>query len=404
MTRLEAGALGPKREPVDVADAVGAALARTARLLAGHRVVTDLPPDLPLLRGDFVLLEQVLVNLLENAARYAPAGSTVEIGSEATADALLLEVRDRGPGISGRKPPRGCSIRSIARPMPRRARESVSASPSRAALSRRWAGRSPRRAGRAVEPCSVSASRASYSPCQEWRSRPLPSSPATVLVVDDEPAIRRFLRSTLEVQGWAMVEAADAGEAMRAVRHHRPELVLLDLGLPDRDGMAVLPELKRLSDAAILVLTSHDDERSKVAALDAGADDYVTKPFSVPELLARMRTALRHRVQEQGGRPSVQAGEFTIDLVLRRVTRGGEDIKLSPKEWDIMEQLALHAGRVVTHGQILAKVWGRATETEQQYLRVYLRQLRQKLEPDPARPRWLLTEAGVGYRLLSDPE
>jgi two-component system, OmpR family, KDP operon response regulator KdpE len=230
----------------------------------------------------------------------------------------------------------------------------------------------------------------------------LPNSPATVLVVDDEPAIRRFLKSTLEVQGWAVVDAVDADAAIRAVRHHRPEVTLLDLGLPDRDGMALLPELKDLSDAAILVLTSRDDERSKVAALDAGADDYVTKPFSIPELLARMRTALRHRVQEQGGRPVVQAGEFAIDLVHRRVTRAGEDIRLSPKEWDILEQLAIHAGRVVTHGQLLAKVWGRATETEQQYLRVYLRQLRQKLEPLPDRPRWLVTEAGVGYRLMAE--
>ena len=133
-------------------------------------------------------------------------------------------------------------------------------------------------------------------------------SPATVLVVDDEPAIRRFLKSTLEVQGWAMVEAVDGGEATRAVRHHRPEIILLDLGLPDRDGMALLPELEQLSDAAILVLTSRDDERSMVAALDGGADDYVTKPFSIPELLARMRTALRHRVQEQGGRPDGAGG------------------------------------------------------------------------------------------------
>jgi two-component system KDP operon response regulator KdpE len=232
----------------------------------------------------------------------------------------------------------------------------------------------------------------------------LPSSPATVLVVDDEPAIRRFLRSTLEVQGWAMVEAADAGEALRAMRRHRPEIVLLDLGLPDGDGMALLPELKKLSNAAILVLTSRDDERSKVAALDGGADDYVTKPFSVPELLARMRTALRHRVQEQGGRPVVSVGELRIDLVHRRVTRDSAEVKLSPKEWDILELLAVHAGRVVTHGQILAKVWGRATETEHQYLRVYMRQLRQKLEPQPTLPRRLVTEPGVGYRFLDEEQ
>lgn len=228
-------------------------------------------------------------------------------------------------------------------------------------------------------------------------------SPTTVLVVDDEPAIRRFLKNTLEVQGWAMVEAEDAAAGIRAVRHHRPELVLLDLGLPDRDGMQLLQEIKGACDAAVLVLTSRDDERSKVAALDAGADDYVTKPFSIPELLARMRAALRHRVQEQGGRPTVHAGDLTIDLVHRRVTRADVETKLSPKEWDILELLAIYAGRVVTHGQILQKVWGRASETEQQYLRVYMRQLRQKLEPQPDRPTHLVTEAGVGYRLLGEP-
>ncbi len=228
----------------------------------------------------------------------------------------------------------------------------------------------------------------------------MPNRPVSVLVVDDEPAIRRFLKSTLEVQGWAMLEAENGAAALRAVRHHKPELVLLDLGLPDVDGLRLLPELQAASDAAVLVLTSRGDDTSKVAALDAGADDYVTKPFSIPELLARMRTALRHRVQEQGGRPVVQAGELIIDLIHRRVTRAGDEVKLSPKEWAILEQLAIHVGRVVTHGQILAKVWGRATETEQQYLRVYLRQLRQKLEPEPDRPRWLITEAGVGYRLL----
>ena len=401
MTRLEAGALGPKREPVDVADAVGSALRRTSRLLAGHRVETDLPANLPLLRADFVLLEQVLVNLLENAARYAPAGTPVEIAARIGDEAFLLEVRDRGPGIppdeAGRifdrfyralnaVPGKGVGLGLAV------AKGFVEAMGGTIAAHERQGGGAVFRLSFPAE--LVTAARA--------RRRPLPHSPATVLVVDDEPAIRRFLKSTLEHQGWAMVEAVDADEATRAVRHHRPEIILLDLGLPDRDGMALLPELKRLSDAAILVLTSRDDERSKVAALDAGADDYVTKPFSIPELLARMRTALRHRVQEQGGRPAVQAGELTIDLVHRRVARAGEEIKLSPKEWDILEQLALHAGRVVTHGQILAKVWGRATETEQQYLRVYLRQLRQKLEPEPDRPRWLVTEAGVGYRLMAE--
>ena len=189
-------------------------------------------------------------------------------------------------------------------------------------------------------------------------------------------------------------------EGLWAVRHHQPDLVLLDLGLPDRDGIELIPEIRALSDAPILVLTVRDAEASKVQALDAGADDYVTKPFSVPELLARMRTALRHRVQAQGGRPRVEAGPIAIDLVYRRVTREGQELRLSPKEWAILEQLAIHAGKVVTHGHLLRQVWGRDGGTEQQYLRVHIRQLRQKLEPDPDRPQFLITEPGVGYRLI----
>lgn len=230
----------------------------------------------------------------------------------------------------------------------------------------------------------------------------MPSSPATLLVIDDEPAIRRFLATTLEAQGWGVVLAETALDGMRMLRHHRPDLVLLDLGLPDTDGMDVLTGIRTAGDTPVIVLTARGDEASKVLALDNGADDYVTKPFSVPELLARMRAALRHRVQAQGGMPRVQAGDLVIDLVYRRVTRGEAEIRLSPKEWEILAELATYAGRVVTHRQLLTKVWGRSGEQEVQYLRVYVRQLRQKLEADPDRPARLVTEPGVGYRLLAD--
>lgn len=231
---------------------------------------------------------------------------------------------------------------------------------------------------------------------------PAASAPTTVLIVDDETAIRRFLRSTLEAQGYATLEAPTGAEGLRAIRHHHPDLVLLDLGLPDHDGMDLIPEIRKLTDAPVLVLTVRDAEASKVRALDTGADDYVTKPFGLPELLARMRAALRHRVQAQGGRPRVEAGAVLIDLVYRRVARDGQEVRLSAKEWAILERLAVHAGKVVTHGQILRQVWGRESATEQQYLRVYMRQLRHKLEPDPNRPQLLVTEPGVGYRLLAN--
>lgn len=229
----------------------------------------------------------------------------------------------------------------------------------------------------------------------------MPVSATAVLVIDDEAAIRRFLRATLDAQGWAAIEAESAAEGLRMARHHHPDLILLDLGLPDRDGMGLIDELRAIGDAPILVLTARGDEASKVVALDRGADDYVTKPFGVPELLARMRAALRHRVQAQGGQARVEAGPIVIDLVYRRVLRGSDEVHLSPKEWDILGELAIHAGKVVTHRHLLTKVWGRTGDTEQQYLRVYVRQLRQKLETDPDQPQLIVTETGVGYRLLT---
>ena len=222
---------------------------------------------------------------------------------------------------------------------------------------------------------------------------------ASVLVIEDEPAMRRLLRTSLGAQGHPVIEAATGAEALTAIRHHKPDLVLLDLGLPDIDGVELIGRIRELSAAPILVLSSRSGERDKVQALDLGADDYVTKPFGIDELLARMRTALRHRVQQQGGVPVVTVGALTIDLVHRLVALAGERVKLSPTEYDILHLLAIHAGNVLTHRQILAEVWGPARTADTQYLRVYVRSLRQKLEPEPARPVYILTEPGVGYRL-----
>jgi two-component system KDP operon response regulator KdpE len=219
-----------------------------------------------------------------------------------------------------------------------------------------------------------------------------------ILVVDDEAAIRRLLRTSLPPQGFAVEEAATGGEALEQIARSAPDLVILDLGLPDIDGVEVIRKIRGAgSKLPILVLSSRGDERGKVEALELGADDYVTKPFGMAELVARIRTALRHRVQEEGGQPLYRHGDLIVDLTRRRVTRGGVEIKLSPKEYDILRLLVLHAGKVLTHRMIMQEVWGAAGDV--QYLRIYVRQLRQKLEANPDRPELLLTETGVGYRL-----
>jgi len=225
---------------------------------------------------------------------------------------------------------------------------------------------------------------------------------ACILVVDDEPAIRRLLRNTLTVQDYRVVEAATGGEALGATRRERPDLVILDLGLPDIDGIDLIGKIRAQSQVPIVVLSSRGDEKGKVAALDVGADDYVTKPFGIDELMARVRTAMRHRLQEQGSQPVFKSGDLAIDLVRRRVTVGGHEVKLSPKEYDILQQFVIHAGKVLTHRHLLREVWHAETTGDVQSLRVFIRQLRQKLEADPEQPRHILTEPGVGYRLMTE--
>ncbi|AWJ93669.1 DNA-binding response regulator (plasmid) [Azospirillum baldaniorum] len=222
--------------------------------------------------------------------------------------------------------------------------------------------------------------------------------PLRVLVVDDEPPIRRFLRTTLSAQGYDIAEAEDGAGALAAVRRRPPDLLVLDLGLPGIGGLEVIRRLRADGVAApIIVLSSRADEAGKVEALDLGADDYVTKPFGMDELLARIRAALRHRLQQQGERPLFRSGDLAVDLVRRIVTVRGAEVKLSPREYDLLRLLVAHAGKVLTHRFILKEVWG--ADTDVQYLRIYVRQLRQKIEAEPERPSHILTETGVGYRL-----
>jgi two-component system KDP operon response regulator KdpE len=224
-------------------------------------------------------------------------------------------------------------------------------------------------------------------------------SPTSILVVDDEPQIRRFLRTSLAAQGYEVLEAENGMDALDTVRQFKPDLMILDLGLPDIDGIEVIARVRGQSAVPIIVLSSRDDEHVKVKALDLGADDYITKPFGMEELTARVRAALRHRLQEQGVAAAIVTGDLKIDLVKRLVTRADEPVRLSPKEFDILRLLATHAGKVLTHRFMLQQVWGTANAEDVQYLRAFIRLLRQKIEPQPDRPIYVVTETGVGYRL-----
>ena len=223
------------------------------------------------------------------------------------------------------------------------------------------------------------------------------AAPLKVLVIDDEPPIRKLLRMGLETQGYQIMDASNAKTALELMSD-KPDLVILDLGLPDMQGLELLRQIRAArEDVPIVVLSSRGDEVAKVAALDQGADDYVTKPFGMEELLARIRAALRHQLQVQGERPIFKLGDLSVDLVRRIVKIGGEEVKLSPKEYELLRLLIQHAGKVLTHKFLLKELW--STPIDPQYLRVYVRQLRNKIEPDPAQPQYILTETGIGYRL-----
>jgi two-component system, OmpR family, KDP operon response regulator KdpE len=223
------------------------------------------------------------------------------------------------------------------------------------------------------------------------------SAPVKILVVDDEPPICKLLRTGLGTQGYEVLQAQN-GKAALELLASKPDLVILDLGLPDVDGLELLKKIRGLQNSLpIVVLSSRGDEVGKVAALDLGADDYVTKPFGMEELLARIRAALRHQLQVQGELPVFHVGDLSVDLVRRIVKKGDKEVKLSPKEYDLLRLLVQHAGKVLTHKVLLRELWDDLTDT--QYLRVYVRQLRHKIETDPERPQYVMTETGVGYRL-----
>jgi two-component system KDP operon response regulator KdpE len=224
------------------------------------------------------------------------------------------------------------------------------------------------------------------------------------MLIEDEPQIRRFLRPALASQGYRMLEAATGEDGVLQAAARQPDVVVLDLGLPDIDGLEVIRRLREWTAVPIIVLSARGQERDKIAALDAGADDYVAKPFAVGELLARLRVALRHAARGASGPDDAvfRQGDLRVDLARRRVFVGEREVRLTRTEYRLLATLVRHAGRVLTHRQLLQEVWGPSHVDQSHYLRVYMAQLRRKLEADPARPRYMLTEPGVGYRLVSD--
>ena len=225
---------------------------------------------------------------------------------------------------------------------------------------------------------------------------------ATILVIEDEPEIRQFLRMSLGVEGYRVAESTTGRRGIIDAGTHKPDLAIVDLGLPDVDGIDVIRRVREWSSMPIIVLSARAQERAKIEALDAGADDYVTKPFAIGELLARVRAALRHRFRAGAGNAVLRFGDAVVDFERRSATRNGADVRLTPVEFKLLGVLAKHVGMVVTHRQLLAEVWGPTHQNDTHYLRIYMKQLREKLENDPVRPRHLLTDTGIGYRLVAE--
>ena len=390
MSRLSTGSLQPFLRPTAIDEVAPVAL---RGLDAGGRVQLAVPDGLPLVRTDPGLLERVLANLFANALAYSPPQPAAGTAGQPCG-------RQRGPGHH-RSWPRGArraqvadvrAVRAAGREEHRHRRRPGAGGGQGLPGHHGRLGDRGRHSRRRADHPGQAAGGQQAGQCSRG-SRPV----TRVLVIDDEAPILRALKINLTARQYEVSTAADGASGLEAMARDRPDVLILDLGLPDMDGTEVIRGVRGWTSTPIIVLSAWGQESQKVAALDAGADDYVTKPFGMDELLARLRAAVR-RASPAPDEPVVAAGDFTVDLAAKRVTRGGHDVRLTPTEWQLLEVLVRNSGRLVSQRQLLHEVWGPGYETEGNYLRVFVAQLRRKLESDPSRPRYLLTEAGMGYR------
>ena len=420
MSRLHTGSLQPFLRPTAIDEVAPVA---AVGLDDSLRLEMAVPDGFPLVLADPGLLERVLANLFSNALRYSPAGRPPELHAVLDGGTVRLEVADHGPGVpdelkerifepfervGDRHPGVGLGL-AVARGFAEAMGGRIGAFDTpgggltvRVTLPAASADRSAPVVRAVVLGPVVRAPRFRVPRFGSSRSRVSGLAAfwvmTRVLVVDDEPSILRALRINLSAREYDVSTAVDGTTGLAAVARDRPDVIILDLGLPDMDGTEVIHGVRGWTSIPIIVLSAWGQESQKVAALDAGADDYVTKPFGMDELLARLRAAVR-RAAPAPDEPVVATADFTVDLAAKQVVRSdGSAVRLTPTEWQVLEILVRNSGRLVTQRQLLREVWGPAYETESNYLRVYLAQLRRKLEPEPSRPRYLLTESGMGYR------
>ena len=398
MNRLESGVIRPKQEWCDVRELLQSAVEIERESIIGRDVSFDVPENIPLALMDHTLIEQAVAKLVANAASYAPSRLPIEIDAEYKVDRLIICVSDRGPGL----PPESADqmFEKFYRGDGRKtgglglglsiARGFVEAHGGKLTAENRDGG------GRSLhhQPAGSRDGRERFG----FR---LMKSNRVALIIDDEKQIRRLLRLALEGADHQVYEAETGKAGLAEIVYRRPDIVLLDLGLPDMEGVKVLRNLREWSDVPVLILSVRDDAEEKVAALDAGADDYVTKPFDTAELLARVRAAQRRSLTETG-EPIFKSGSLCVDFSARQVKLDGKEIKLTPTEYSLLRVLVQNAGKVVTHRQLLRTVWGEKAESQAQYLRVYVTHLRKKLEADANAPSLIKTEVGIGYRLSAE--